>query len=63
METIFYNGETINYIIAKRGTKNLYARLIENNIVKISVPYLIGKKSIEKFVGESYFKLIKRKKV
>jgi len=61
METIIYNGETINYIIGKRGTKNLYARLIENNVVKISVPYLISKKSIEKFVGESYFKLLKKK--
>jgi predicted metal-dependent hydrolase len=61
MESIFYDNIEIKYIITKRGTKNLYARLDEFDVVKISVPLFITKKSIEKFVIESYFKLIKRK--
>ena len=61
MESINYNGETINYTIVKKGTKNLYARLDNDNLVKVSVPYFISKRSIEKSVIESYFKLVKRK--
>ena len=62
MNFIEYNGEYIQYIIAKKGTKNLYARIDENNVVKLSVPYFVPKKVIEKFVVESYFKLIKKSK-
>lgn len=61
METINYNGEIINYRIAKRGTKNLYARMDEDNTISVSIPYLISKRTIESFVIESYLKLIKRK--
>lgn len=61
MEFINYNGELIRYVISNKGTKNLYARMDDNGIVKISIPYFITKKSIEKFVVDSYFKLIKRK--
>jgi hypothetical protein len=62
METINNDGEIINYWIKKRGTKNLYARLDENNNVLVRVPYLISKRTLEKFVIESYYKLIKKTK-
>lgn len=58
---ITYNDEVIKYEIIKRGTKNLNARLDKDNIVRISIPYFISSKSIEKFVIESYFKLLKKK--
>lgn len=61
MEIINYDGITIEYYIAKRGTKNLYARLEDNNVIKLSVPYFASKKLIEQFVIDSYFKLKKRK--
>ena len=61
MESILYKDIEIKYFISKKGTKNLYARLDENDVIKISVPYFVSKKQIEKFVIESYFKLIKRK--
>ena len=50
MEIIIHNGIEIRYYIYKRGTKNLNARLDENNNVKISVPFFITKRNIEKFV-------------
>ena len=61
METILYEDIEIKYIISKKGTKNLYARIDQDNVIKVSVPYFVSKKYIEKFVIESYFKLIKRK--
>lgn len=61
METILYEDIEIKYIISKKGTKNLYARIGQDNVIKVSVPYFVSKKYIEKFVIESYFKLIKRK--
>ena len=36
METITYQNEIINYVIVKRGTKNLYARMDDDNVVKLS---------------------------
>ena len=61
METILYKDIEIKYVISKKGTKNLYARIDEFNVVKVSVPYFVSKRTIEKFVVESYFKLIRRK--
>lgn len=61
METIIYDGVEIKYIVNKKWTKNLYARMDENNIMRISCPYLVNKKTIEKFVIESYFKILKKK--
>ena len=61
MEFIKYNGEIINYIITKKGTKNLYARMDENNVIKVSTPYFVNKKFLEQFVVESYFKLLKKR--
>ena len=61
MESIVYKDVIINYIITKKGTKNLYARIDEKDVIKISIPYFISKKNIEKFVIESYFKLQKKK--
>lgn len=61
MEYVEYKDMKIFYIIKRRGTKNLNARINEDGVVVLSVPLLISKKHIEKFVIDSYFKLIKRK--
>ena len=61
METIFYDGIEIKYIVNKKWVKNLYTRMDKNNVMIISCPYLVSKKSIEKFVIESYFKILKKK--
>lgn len=60
METINYNGIDIHYTIIRKRNKNLYARMDENKNVIVTVPYLVSKRSIEKFVVESYFKLEKK---
>ena len=61
MDFIFHNGEKIYYFISKKGTKNLYARMDENNVVRVSAPYFISKKVLEGFVVDSYHKLLKKK--
>lgn len=61
MNSINYNGEIIYYVISKRGTKNLYARMGNDNVLKLSIPYFVPKTVIEKFVKDSYLKLIKKK--
>lgn len=61
MEELVYNGIKIYYKIAKKGTKNLYARMNEEGVMILSIPYFISKRSVEKFVVESYFKLMKKK--
>ena len=61
MDYIEYNGEIIRYVITRKGTKNLYARMDENRVVKVSTPYFINKKFLEKFIIDSYFKLLKKK--
>jgi len=60
MESVNYNGVDINYTVIRKRNKNLYARMDENKNVIVTVPYLVSKKSIEKFVVESYFKLEKK---
>lgn len=57
MESVTCNGVTIYYSVTRKSNKNLYARLDEGGYVKITAPYLVSKKTIEKFVVESYFKL------
>ena len=61
MEVIYQEDIKIEYNIVKRGTKNLYARMDEYGVINLSVPYFVSKRIIEKFVVESYFKLMKRK--
>lgn len=60
METVICKDKEIKYVITKKGTKNLNARMDSNNVIRISVPYFISKKSIEKFVIDSYEKLIQK---
>ena len=57
MESVTYNGVTNYYSVTRKSNKNLYARWDEHGYVKITAPYLVSKKTIEKFVVESYFKL------
>lgn len=62
METVTYKNEVINYVIIKKGTKHLYARMDNDNVVKLSVPYFIKKSVMEEFVINSYYKLLKKRK-
>ena len=62
METITYQNEIIHYEIVKRGTKNLYARMDDDNVVKLSIPYFVKKSIIEDFVITSYHKLLKKRR-
>ncbi len=61
MDFVYADDIKIEYKITKKGTKNLYARMDEFGIINLSVPYFVSKKVIEKFVIDSYFKLLKRK--
>lgn len=61
MEIINFEGIRIEYNIVKKGTKNLYARMDENGVINLSIPYFVNKKIIEKFVIDSYLKLNKKK--
>ena len=61
MQCIEHNGEKIYYIITRRGTKNLYARMDENRIVRLSVPHFVSNKYLKEFVIQSYFKLLRKK--
>lgn len=60
MESVIYNGTTIYYDVVKKRIKNLYARMDVNGNIKVSAPYLTSRRTIEKFVVESYFKLEKK---
>ena len=61
MESIIYDNNVIYYTLEKKRNKNLYARLNEENVIVVTAPYLVSKRTIEKFVIESYFKLMKKK--